>query len=59
MKRPSVGTNDIPYVDTINYPVTDDQRHRAARYVAGHAHDVDDARNLLDALGLLGGDDAH
>lgn len=33
--------------------LTDDVRHRAALFVCDRAHDADDARMLLDALGLL------
>jgi hypothetical protein len=31
----------------------------AARYVCGHARDLDDARLLLDALGLIDGGRLH
>lgn len=34
-------------------PGTDDQIDRATRHVATHAHDADDCRNLLEALGLI------
>ena len=33
--------------------ISDDQRRAAARTVARHANDAQDARQLLDALGLL------
>ncbi|MEX3101199.1 MULTISPECIES: hypothetical protein [unclassified Streptomyces] len=35
------------------HPDDPDVRRRAALYVAGIARDTDDARHLLDALGLL------
>ena len=37
-------------------PLTDAQKHSAMRYVAGKAHDADDARDLLQALGLIDGE---
>jgi hypothetical protein len=36
-----------------NVTITEDQQQRARRYVAGEAHDAEDARRLLDMLGLL------
>jgi hypothetical protein len=44
----------MAFVDT-PVTLTDEERRRAARTVAQHATDVDDARQLLDALGLLEG----
>lgn len=35
--------------------ITDEQARRATRYVAGRGVDVEDARTLLEMLGLGGG----
>lgn len=35
-------------------PLTADQIHAARLYACGCAHDTDDARGLLDALGIGG-----
>lgn len=32
---------------------TDDEKHRATRYVASNSHDADDCRELLQMLGLM------
>lgn len=55
MTRAQVGAKDDCRVAGPVHPNTPEQRRRAALYVAGMAEDVDDARELLDALGLLDG----
>lgn len=52
MTRAQVGAKDDCRVAGPVHPNTPEQRQRAALYVAGHARDVDDARLILDALGL-------
>lgn len=53
MTRRVVGANDAMRIDGPARPNTPDERRKAALYVAGMAGDADDARHLLDALGLL------
>jgi hypothetical protein len=48
--RPS--SRDLDEVDVV-VPLTAATFKRAQRYVASQAHDEADARELLDALGLL------
>lgn len=57
MKRPPVGSTDEVRVVGPVYDNTPEERRKAALYVAGMVGDVDTARELLDALGLLGGGD--
>lgn len=56
MKRHVVGAKDAMRIDGPTRDSTHDERAQAARYVAGHALDADDARLLLDALGLTDGE---
>lgn len=50
----TVERRPAPAEPTAPAPLTDDQR-RAALTVAARAHGMDDARQLLNCLGLLGG----
>lgn len=52
MKRHPVGSKDVLRLATPAQVNGADELARAARYVAGMARDADDARDLLDALGL-------
>lgn len=51
--KPSPRYN-VPTLDRLAIPeLTDDVRRAASLQVCGHAHTPDDARELLDVLGLL------
>jgi hypothetical protein len=52
-------TTSADYGTAVDFQYTEpraEERHRAARYVASRAVDADDARLLLEALGLLDGE---
>ena len=50
LRTPATITNP----EVVEEELTPDDLRRAALVVCGHAHSVDDARELLDALGLVG-----
>lgn len=55
MKEGPVGRDTADRMAFADQPVviSDEERRRAALTIAHHSTDVDDARDLLDALGLL------